>query len=777
MQRRAAEAQTRKEEFRLLKSDTWREEGAGAMHSLLSAVAAYRSSVKPRLAVRSVLSDIGSLGEGGKDDEPSAEGALRVRRPLRHFHYAQNRALFKLHQQLQKRRLPKSLLIQSHWYLMREIQPFHDGSIISFLELVQGSARKAITFPTELCKMLRRNRRRLTYLDWNLHALRDQVDLVNSCSTCRSMTHRNKEGCSKCPGILIKGELKIRALDRGTGQAIITDIATELGLLTKDVERNDSERLSLRNEMDAHHRVMMERLVLDLQHWHCASVALHRQMRRERNLAKSLFYYRIRRLVRMKRELDLMRFHRVTMEENEAFNYRYSDMLEESEEYRRVCVLRNNYIEKKYTAKLLKHWNIISGRKKQRQRQREQELEIVRARERQVRLERRRQRLAKKNEEMTASIDERKLIVEKMKEKIQKLKNRVFKCERVDCRGRTFASQARLDIHMQLHFKADQENLERLQKNALNKHRRERMETKLLNRIRRIRELSAMFAEGDGDSCPSGPFSWYEYCDVSVCHECDSESLLLQIAEKSQSSPNNPLIEGVKTLQQYSQTCTLDSPRDLNIDTSDFQSRFEWLNIQSHLGAVHSNIRPAGMYLELLSRHPDVSAPFRIPLTIPQTRIGSSDDCNVICIDKSKAEGGRIAPIHAIIFSPMFDSNVTLPSDAPAFAPQRSARAGVQEMKEETAEPASLPASNAWDRTVLIYDNSSSFGTYVVSYGGVHKVPSITSGRIQTLSSGDLICLGVCERGPESLSAVEASSAAVVFRVRGENDDVDDQTK
>jgi hypothetical protein len=588
------------------------------------------------------------------------------------------------------------------------------------------------------------------------------------------MTHRNKEGCSRCPGIFIKGELKVRAVDRGSGRAMITDVDTELGLLRADVERYDMERANLRSEMEGLHSSMSYRLVLDLQHWYCARVALRKEARREANLEKSLFYYRVRRLVRMKRELDQMRFHRVTLEESEAFSYRYSDLTEESEEYRRVCILRNNYIEKKYTARLLKHWNIISGRKQQRQRQRAQEMEAVRARERQARLERRQQRLARKNE-AAAAIDEKKLIVERLKDKIQRLKSRVFKCDRVDCHGRSFASQARLDIHMSLHLKADQERLEVLRTHALNKTKRDRLEAKLLNRVRRIRELSAMFAVTDGRSRTTCSFQWYPFCDSAVCHECDASPISLQVGKQSSNIAAIELPDAARILYQYAHNVTLDSPRDLNIDSPEIQSRFDWLTMQSHIGSVHSSIRPAGMFLELLSRHPDVAAPFRIPLTVPRTRIGCGAGCDVICGDPSKPVGGRISPIHAIIYFPMFDSHISTSPSGPRFVGNKTVMREELNGTENTGEVANPPASKGcYDQVVTIYDNSSLFGTYIVSYDGVHKVPTLTSGRIQQLSSGDLVCLGVCERGSATLSAVEASAAAVVFRVRGENDEVDD---
>ena len=66
---------------------------------------------------------------------------------------------------------------------------------------------------------------------------------------------------------------------------------------------------------------------------------------------------------------------------------------------------------------------------------------------------------------------------------------------------------------------------------------------------------------------------------------------------------------------------------------------------------------------------------------------------------------------------------------------------------------------------LTLVDNNSAWGTYVVSSEGTRKAPAkVTAGIV--LSSGLLVCIGVCKDGPPEISATEANQACVVYRVR-----------
>jgi hypothetical protein len=155
----------------------------------------------------------------------------------------------------------------------------------------------------------------------------------------------------------------------------------------------------------------------------------------------------------------------------------------------------------------------------------------------------------------------------------------------------------------------------------------------------------------------------------------------------------------------------------------------EWIKMP-HIHSIYSHNYNHLYSLELVSKQGDVSVQYRFPLDKPIVRLGthSSCECVIECFGEAK-KLGKIGTVHCLLYCPM----------------------GKYE--------------NEKNGNVILVDNSSVWGTYIVSDGVTVKVPKKMSAGV-ILTPGLLICLGVNKEGSSTLSATEANEACIVFRVR-----------
>jgi len=148
-----------------------------------------------------------------------------------------------------------------------------------------------------------------------------------------------------------------------------------------------------------------------------------------------------------------------------------------------------------------------------------------------------------------------------------------------------------------------------------------------------------------------------------------------------------------------------------------------------HLRLANAELNTSTYHLEIVSMSGDVQAAERVCLDKALVRIGTlpSLECSVLATGAVKRDA-QLAKVHCMIYCPFTQ-------DA--------------------------------DAGIVVVDNHTRYGTYIVSEraGGARKVGVVVTDGTP-LVPGDVLCIGVRRNGGDVLTAIEASAAAIVYRVR-----------
>lgn len=227
----------------------------------------------------------------------------------------------------------------------------------------------------------------------------------------------------------------------------------------------------------------------------------------------------------------------------------------------------------------------------------------------------------------------------------------------------------------------------------------------------------------------------------------DADSALHSVSSKSQphhgyGSTHSAVLPGRLGTKMRNGLVASLSSQDSDMVNESAQDVHNWAAM-THIYSLHSLHNDSMYSLELVSKHGDINVAQRVPLDRPLIRVGTHSSCESIITTAGIAKKeGRVAKVHCLFFCPTH-SGSTEQSD-----PRKSNDSG----------------SASRDQLTLV-DNSSVWGTYVVSAMGTRKAPvKVTAGLV--LTPGLLVCIGVCKDGPSEISATEANQACVVYRVR-----------
>lgn len=207
-------------------------------------------------------------------------------------------------------------------------------------------------------------------------------------------------------------------------------------------------------------------------------------------------------------------------------------------------------------------------------------------------------------------------------------------------------------------------------------------------------------------------------------------------------------------LHTFSPTKTKTSAQDVALYQQSTSSVHKWAAMK-HDYTLHGMLNDCMFSLELVSKQGDVSVAQRVPLDRPLIRIGTHPSCEcVVTFVGSNSNHARkdpkVAKIHCLLYCPTHKGSTfnTVTTQ--------------EEMDTYGGTAKAIALANA---QLTIVDNTSVYGTYVVSAHGTRKVPTkITAGTV--LTSGMLVCIGVCKDGPGEISATIANQACLVYRVR-----------
>jgi hypothetical protein len=209
-------------------------------------------------------------------------------------------------------------------------------------------------------------------------------------------------------------------------------------------------------------------------------------------------------------------------------------------------------------------------------------------------------------------------------------------------------------------------------------------------------------------------------------------------------------------------------------------------NPTKHLQALAITLEVPFYHLELISKLEDIRAPGRLPIDRRLIRVGTLADVCECCITLTGAakRDALVSKVHCVVYNSgdatgtssssgsssrdAFDND----NDARYLGDDRdsgmnsrsSGRADRSGTNTDGATTSSTKSTKASASPLVIVDNSSTYGTYVVSAGGARKVSTKTTSGMP-LQPGDLICIGVTRNGPQELAPIDASNAFIVYRV------------
>lgn len=204
----------------------------------------------------------------------------------------------------------------------------------------------------------------------------------------------------------------------------------------------------------------------------------------------------------------------------------------------------------------------------------------------------------------------------------------------------------------------------------------------------------------------------------------------------------------------FSPSKTKTSVQDIALYQQTDANVHKWASMK-HDYVLHSMLNDCMYSLELVSKQGDISVAQRVPLDRPLIRIGTHSSCECVVTFSGNNSGNsakkdpKVAKIHCLLYCPIYKGSTL----------------SVSYTQEEETYGGTTKAAALANAQLTLVDNASGYGTYVVSAHGTRKVPTkITAGTV--LTSGMLVCIGVCKDGPGEIEATVANQACLVYRVR-----------
>jgi hypothetical protein len=137
------------------------------------------------------------------------------------------------------------------------------------------------------------------------------ISLISACEYvphCDSINHRKPAGCPKCGVVHMGGHSTavqyMRSQDKTSGVFTLVPLEYELENLRKELVTQQETVDGCLHAVEELRSEIANTLIVSLQNWYVVRLA-HKRCRRDCiRIDRSLYFHRIRRLVRMKREID-----------------------------------------------------------------------------------------------------------------------------------------------------------------------------------------------------------------------------------------------------------------------------------------------------------------------------------------------------------------------------------------------------------------------------------------------------------------------------------------
>lgn len=451
----------------------WRNGGKTALAAVQSRVAQIRCLLKPHHFLRLSLDTLHQYAQ-------ERDSILRLRSRHHQLHnnsylllYA-HRVSVKPRHYLMKTNLIelKAQLIQEIKYSFRQSHPLAaeelvSGSNVANLTLFRFILRYFLQFipiPFDMRKLLSKKRDHHRTVLAKLALIQRTQAACEFISKCKSRQHYNVKGCSNCGVIFFGGSLTgavpyVKSISRDTGVATLVTLEFEVETLQKEEEIQLAivEKSTL--DLEAYELIVYDLVRAGIQPWWSIVLAYKRALKVHVRLQRSKARFRIRRLVRLKNELDIVIKEPAPLP-LQSLTERYYDVKAELFEYAEVITERKRLRILAIAQRMrgILHHMVDEGR------------------------ERRYQEWLRQQDLL------KRLPPIKIKTLSHDNGNKKWICYRRHCNHRHFLSEDRYQTHMSLHYQEDEERLLLLQQHMISKARREKASENFLARLHVARE-------------------------------------------------------------------------------------------------------------------------------------------------------------------------------------------------------------------------------------------------------------------------------------------------
>ncbi len=623
--------------------------------------------------------------------------------------------------------------MRNKYLLMRGIR--NNNAIPSISEsdsmtMIETSLYRDVPLTIAEKMTLRLRNEQLADCQRELNLIRENISKCEYIPNCRGFLHLKPSGCPECGVVHIGGSLSltqyVRSTDRSSGVIKLVRLEFELeALRDEEVTRRGLLRECTENLQKARDTTFNE-LLVHFQRWWCARRAV-RQIRRETNrIQRSLFYFRIRRLSRMKKEMDSVCVGEIDVP---VLLVKYSELIPEFEEYIAKKKRELNGIVERVGRVFLSKMRT----------------KVLKTRRRKLKREKAMQQLLRTVDANSAS----RLVVKNirmMRKRVELLDGRSWMCNRVECSSRRFLSEDRYSVHMRIHAVTDADNASKDKKttilndtNASLKFESQQAlvvashEETALSRI----QASARYLQAHPE--PTGPLFAAPSPHISMLHIRSIDSWISPLYHLE-------LMSKRSAIRLVSDMIRI--PLELSVTRIGCNSLCE-IQVSCQ---VSSSVGDSSEVL-LRSMTASKSDSRLTHSTSSQQQLpdiaDKSSSTEASLSPQSHSSSNPISGIHCILFC----------------------------SKSTTVDDSTDSVSAHQNKSALtVVDNSTSSGTYVISSranGMALRAPNKSSAGL-VLHPGDLLCVGVVAASlsqkksfpPPMLNATEASTACLVFKIR-----------
>lgn len=310
-----------------------------------------------------------------------------------------------------------------------------------------------------------------------LEVIRDTISRHARIPDCTSMLHFNADGCPVCGVVHVKAVQFVRSVNRVSGVATLKTLEYEMQALADDEAAVTETLRGAQERIDAVEAVMFKQSRDAVQAWWPCVLARRRGQRSATKLRLSVWYFRVRRLVKMKRLVDSTDNNKLDFD---YLTQEFADVRDALEEYlekvqARLVVIADR-VAKVFLVQLRKA--VATARRKAHLRAEMLEREM--------------------SDDLNAqSQKKRALVLLAVRKRVLVLERRRLVCQRPNCEQRKFFSIERFETHMRLHKLEDEARAERDRLNGIRGGERALSEELVLERVEEIRVAIQRLADVD----------------------------------------------------------------------------------------------------------------------------------------------------------------------------------------------------------------------------------------------------------------------------------------